>query len=156
LTIAAKARAGSAGQVFGIDASPEMIDVARRKAAKREIEIDFRIDLIERLSFPDDHFDVVLSSLMMHHLPHDLKRQGLAEIRRVLRPGGRLLIVDLKRPTSPASHIFMAVLFHRHMAQGVQDLTQLVQEAGFDEVETGDVKLGILGFVRADGDIKSP
>ena len=38
---------------------------------------------------------------MMHHLPDDLKRQGLAEMRRVLKPGGRLLVLDATRPSGP-------------------------------------------------------
>ena len=50
--------------------------------------------MIEQLPFPDQTFDVVLSTLMMHHLPAGVKRQGLAEIARVLKPGGRLVIAD--------------------------------------------------------------
>ena len=85
LTLAAKRQAG-AGEVGGIDASPEMIGVARRKAAKRGVDVDFRVALIEQLPFPDGTFDLVLSSLMLHHLPDELKREGFAEICRVLKP----------------------------------------------------------------------
>src|SRR3990172_8804353 len=95
LTLMAGAKAGPSGEVHGIDASPEMIEVAREKAAKKRVEIGFQVALIEQLPFPDGHFDVVLSSLLLHHLPADLQRTGFPEIRRVLKPGGRLLALDL-------------------------------------------------------------
>ena len=96
LTLRAAERAGSTGQVCGIDPGPEMIEVARRKADRKHVAVDFRVGVIEQLPYPDASFDVVLSSLMMHHLPADLKPIGLAEIRRVLKPTGRLIIVDMK------------------------------------------------------------
>ena len=75
-----------------------MIARANRKAVRRDLAIKFQIGVIEQLSFPDQSFDVVLSTFMMHHLPDDLKRRGLAEIARVLKPGGRLLVLDMKGP----------------------------------------------------------
>lgn len=98
LTMAAKLRAGADGEVHGIDGAPEMIRAAERKAADERLDISYQVGLIEDIPFPDDRFDVVLSSLMLHHLPKDLKRQGVAEISRVLKPGGRLVAVDLDPP----------------------------------------------------------
>src|SRR6266700_3667526 len=79
---------GRAGRVAGVDPGTEQIARARAKAARRNVPIDFQIGVIEQLAFPDQSFDVVLSTLMMHHLPTNLKRQGLSEIARVLKPGG--------------------------------------------------------------------
>jgi demethylmenaquinone methyltransferase/2-methoxy-6-polyprenyl-1,4-benzoquinol methylase/phosphoethanolamine N-methyltransferase len=146
LTLAAKARAGAAGEVFGIDASPEMIEVAQHKAAHRGIPISFQVDLIEKLSFADAQFDVVLSSLMMHHLPRELKLKGLAEIRRVLKPGGRLVIVDIKHPVTHTEHLLTGLLMHGGMQSGVQDLPPMMTEAGFTQIESGDLKVMMLGF----------
>ena len=81
-------RVGRAGRVAGVDPGTEQIARARSKAARRHVPIEFQIGVIEHLAFPDQTFDVVLSTLMMHHLPTPLKRQGLAEIARVLKPGG--------------------------------------------------------------------
>jgi ubiquinone/menaquinone biosynthesis C-methylase UbiE len=98
LTMAAAQRAGPEAEVHGIDAAPEMIRRAERKAAEHEIAARFQVGLIEDLPFPDGVFDVVLSSLMLHHLPPKLKRLGVAEIARVLAPGGRLVAVDIDPP----------------------------------------------------------
>ncbi|MBI4782410.1 MAG: methyltransferase domain-containing protein [Oscillatoriophycideae cyanobacterium NC_groundwater_1537_Pr4_S-0.65um_50_18] len=150
LTFAAKAHAGVTGEVHGTDASPEMIEMAKRKASQSGTQINFQVDLIEKMSFPDNYFDVVLSSLMMHHLPNTIKRQGLAEIRRVLKPGGRLVIVDFRRPNTFTEHILTALLLHGGMQNGVQDLPTLMKEVGFSNIETGDVKFMMLGFARAE------
>jgi demethylmenaquinone methyltransferase/2-methoxy-6-polyprenyl-1,4-benzoquinol methylase/phosphoethanolamine N-methyltransferase len=131
LTLLAKERAGATGQVCGIDAAPEMIDVARSKAAHVKAEVDFRAAVIEQLPFPAESFDVVLSSLMMHHLPADLKPIALAEIRRVLKPTGRLFILDF-----------------RDMLEK-QGVAALLQEAGYAPIEQGSLWLNWLGFLRA-------
>jgi ubiquinone/menaquinone biosynthesis C-methylase UbiE len=80
--------------VVGIDPSSEQIARARAKAARGKVPVEFQVGVIEQLAFPDQTFDVVVSTLMMHHLPASLKRQGLVEIARVLKPGGRLVIAD--------------------------------------------------------------
>src|SRR6266496_2923444 len=158
LTRLARERVGESGKVYGIDAAPQMITVARRKAAKRNLAIDFQVGLIEQLTFPDDSFDVVLSSLMMHHLPEELKRQGLTEIARVLKPGGRLLILDFQpRQTQgthnrhmqqQGSHAFLAQLLHAGKEMGgIQKLPLIMKEVGFSQVETGGTKFRSLGFV---------
>ena len=74
-----------------------MIAVAPKKAVRTGLEVDFRIGVIEALPYPDASFDVVTSSLMMHHLSHELQVRGLAEIYRVLKPGGRIFIADMLR-----------------------------------------------------------
>jgi ubiquinone/menaquinone biosynthesis C-methylase UbiE len=148
LTMVAGKRSGAAGRVHGIDAAPEMIAVARRKAARLGLKIDYSVAAAEDLPFADSSFDVVLSSLVMHHLPDDLKRTALAEIRRVLRPGGRLLVIDLKRSSGRSNHLSPVLLLHRHMSHGVQDLPQVLEDAGFTSVESGEAVFGWLGFAR--------
>jgi len=89
-------RLESRGEVVGIDASPSMIRVARRK--RSALHCRHQVALAENLPFPDRHFDAVCSGLFFHHVDAELKRQSLNEIVRVLRPGGRVVIEDIGPP----------------------------------------------------------
>jgi len=152
VTIPAKLRVGRSGSAAGIDPAPEMITVARRKAQRAGVAIDFRVGVIESLPFPDGTFDVVTSSLMMHHLPHHLRSKGLAESWRVLKPGGRILVADMMRPSaSSGKRFFMSLAFHHgHELQfGIEDLPELMRETGFDDVEQLNAHFLTIGFVRA-------
>ena len=152
VTIPAKLRVGKTGEAAGIDPAPEMIAVARRKAERARLEIDFRVGVIKSLPYPDGTFDAVTSSLMMHHLPHDLQVRGLAEIYRVLKPGGRLLIADMTRPSASVhERLFRSlVLHHGHVTQfGIEDLPKLLKEAGFEEIKQLDDHFLVIGFVLA-------
>lgn len=155
--MAAKALAGPSGQVHGIDASPQMITVAQSKAAKVGTQVDFQVGLIEDISFPDAHFDLVLSTLMMHHLPGDLKRAGLAEIYRVTKPGGRILIVDMQSSSGGSLGQRLADVMiqmhggHAAMHDNVTKLVPLVQDAGFASLETGEINRQ-LAFISAKKD----
>jgi ubiquinone/menaquinone biosynthesis C-methylase UbiE len=148
VAIAAKALAGADGIVSGIDGAPEMIVVARAKAARLGVAVNYQVGLIEALAIPDATVDLVLSSLMMHHLPDDLKQQGLAEIARVLKPGGRLLIVDVRRPIGRLSRLMTTLLLHGGLDSGVQDLPPLLSAAGFTNIDAGATSFPMLGFVR--------
>lgn len=148
VALAARARLGATGVVYGIDPAPEMIAMARTKAARAGVQVDFQRGRIEALAFAPASMDVVLSSLMMHHLPDDLQQQGLAEIARVLKPGGRLLIVDFQRPTVLLERALATMLHHGGSTRGVQDLAALLPAAGFTQVEVGATGFPLLGFVR--------
>ena len=148
LTLTARKYAGPTGSVTGIDASPEMIAKARRNVLYAGLEAAFEVGLIEKIPYPAASFDVVINRLMIHHLPDDLKRQGLAEILRVLKPGGLLFIADFRAQSNTfLGHLALAFARHRMMQTDEWDLTQLVKEAGFDEVTSGPTRSAFLAFV---------
>jgi SAM-dependent methyltransferase len=136
LAIAVQRRMGSTGRVFGVDPSREQIARARSKATRRHLPVAFQVGVIEQLPFADETFDVVLSTLMMHHLPAPLRRQGLAEIARVLKPDGRLVIADFAPKKERQGR---AARFHAG-GSSIHDLAALVREAGFSEVETEEMR----------------
>lgn len=83
----------------GIDLSPAMLDIARQRATELGRQADLREADAEHLPFADGEFDTVVSTLSMCSVP-DLEAT-IAEIRRVLRPAGRLVLLDHVRPTMP-------------------------------------------------------
>ena len=148
LAIAAKRVAGAAGRVHGIDASPEMIARAERKATKAGVEVVFQNALAQALPFPDAQFDVVLSTVMLHHLTRKVREQAAAEMRRVLKPGGRVLAVDFGGNTAKKKRLLNH--FHRrHGHVALSDILALLGEAGLKIIESGEMGVRDLHFVRA-------
>ena len=145
LAIAAKRRVGANGSVRGIDASPQMIARARQKAELAKVEVVFETARAETLPFSDAQFDVVLTTVMLHHLRRAAREQCVREIRRVLRPGGRLLVVDFG--VKGSGHRGPLAHFHKHGRVKLDDLVSLVADAGLDVTDSGHTGVGSLLFV---------
>jgi ubiquinone/menaquinone biosynthesis C-methylase UbiE len=148
LAIVIKRQLGT-GEVHGIDASPEMVRFAKEKSAKDGSDIDFRVALIEAIPFPDASFDLVTSSLMLHHLPDDVKAKGFLEIQRVLKPGGRFMAMDFAASShSPLSHL-LSIFGHSHGESVVGKLVPMLEEAGFSDVADITTQHKNFVFIRA-------
>jgi ubiquinone/menaquinone biosynthesis C-methylase UbiE len=139
LALVAKTCVGETGRVCGIDPSPGLLTGAQRKAARARLSIEFQSARIEQLPFPDQSFDVVLSTFMMHHLPDDLKRQGLSEIVRVLKPAGRLLVIDFATPNEHQEPFETEKI-------PFQALPSLMKEIGFSQTESGKTAITVKGL----------
>ncbi|HWW82310.1 MAG TPA: methyltransferase domain-containing protein [Vicinamibacterales bacterium] len=146
LAIAAERRVGPTGTVQGVDASPEMIDRAHRKAMNAGVTVTFRQAVAEALPFPDSTFDAVLSTVMLHHLPRKARQQCVGEIRRVLKPGGRVLVVDFASSEKQGSLIGH---FHRHGHVELRDIITLLSDEGLATTESGAVGIRNLQFALA-------
>lgn len=88
--------------VVGLDADGAALAIARAKAVGAHVQIDFEQAFADRMPFASGSFDAAVSSLFFHHLTQDSKRNALAEILRVLRPGGALHVADWGRPSNLA------------------------------------------------------
>lgn len=110
-----------------------MIRLARREARAARSSARFEPAAIESLSFADHTFDVALLSVVIHCLPSGLKATGLRETSRILKPGGRLIVVDLGRPRNPILRAlpspFRASPFFGDHLRGLGP--DLLQRAGF-------------------------
>lgn len=147
LVVEAGRLVGPAGGVTGIDPSPEMIARAGRKARRAGIDADFQEAGAERLPFPDARFDLVTSTLMLHHLPKPARDTSLAEAARVLKPGGRFLAVDFG--ASAPRHTLLSHLHRRHGHTKLDEIVALAQRARLEVVESGPVGMNDLNYVLA-------
>jgi ubiquinone/menaquinone biosynthesis C-methylase UbiE len=153
LTLAAKRQAGPSGKVFGIDVIPGMIELCQRKAAQANLDVTFQLGSIDDIPFSANQFDVVMCSFMIFHMSEMVRRKGIIEIYRVLRPQGRLLVLDLALPTQPLPRAIAQVLFGGMLQHDLRELLPLMETTGFSDVEIAQAKfrvlgLSILAFVR--------
>jgi ubiquinone/menaquinone biosynthesis C-methylase UbiE len=146
LSMAAKARVGPSGEVYGIDAAPEMIEVARKKVSQANGDVVFRVGQIENLSFPNNQFDVVLCSFMIFVITDDMRRKGFLEILRVLKPDGQLLVLDISPPTNILLRYLVTLLFSRR--HSLMRIFPIMEEAGFKEINIRETNYKVLSYIR--------
>src|SRR5215813_7114620 len=97
--------------VVGLDPDPKALARARRKAERSAVTIQLDQGFSDELPYPDASFDRVFSSFMLHHLQAGEKEKTLREVRRVLKPGGSLHLLDFGGSES-GQHGFLGRLFH--------------------------------------------
>jgi ubiquinone/menaquinone biosynthesis C-methylase UbiE len=138
-------------RVTGIELSPAMLELARREAAAAGRDADLRVGDAQALEFPDESFDTVVCTLSLCTIPDD--RAAVAEAKRVLRPGGRFLLLEHVRSPVPAIRIGQRLLEplmlrfeHDHLLR--EPLDHLRAE-GFGVERLERSKLGIVERVAA-------
>jgi ubiquinone/menaquinone biosynthesis C-methylase UbiE len=127
-----------------LDADASILARARRKATAAGVEIAFDEGRSTALPYADASFDLVLSTLFFHHLPDDSKRETAAELVRVLRPGGRVVVGDVGRPQDPLMRLAVRVTVQ--LLDGVAttalnvrgDLPRVLADAGLRAVAVRD------------------
>ena len=144
LSVLSRLKTGNTGKVCGIDIAGKMIAAARKKAEKYGLNIDFRVASIDDLPFPDNSFDVVIGSMMFHHLPVNIKEAGLREINRVLKNDGRFLLSDFCTPNIYIAPLMFFLLIWLSSArfQLLGKLPALIRKAGFTDIRL--VKKGLF------------
>jgi SAM-dependent methyltransferase len=126
-------------QVHGIDGDEEVLALARQKVTQFGERVRFSKSLADALPVEDASVDVVVTSLLLHHLAPTSKLKALREARRVLVPGGRLVIADWGQPHDPLTRagFFMLRLldgFENTADHAAGRLPSLVAQAGFGNV----------------------
>lgn len=151
------ARREPGARVVGLDADPDILAIARRKAADAGAAIELVEAMSTAMPFEDGSFDKVVSTLFFHHLDPGGKRTTLAEVARVLRPGGELHVGDWGPPADPLqAALFLPVRIFDGFAVTADNrrgaLPDLFEEAGMTGVRVeGRLRtaLGTLELLRA-------
>jgi len=159
-------------EVHAIDRSAAMQEVGRQRAEALGLRIRSVIGDVHTLPFPDNHFDAVTLQFASRHLR---VRQVFAEIRRVLKPGGRFYHCDMLRPANRTVEVlyyaylrfclwFTGFLFRSgpaalkckeyfinalQMFYSAQELCDVLEDLGYRDVTAKTVFAGMLGFHRA-------
>ena len=140
--------------VVGLDPDPKALQRAKRKAEHTGAAVDFVLGFADAIPFPDASFDRVMSSFMLHHLTLDGKRAALADVARVLKPGGTLHVVDFVSAGDRPRGVFARMLHaDDHLTDsGGGRTVALLERAGFTgaaEVGARRTLFGPVSFYRA-------
>ncbi|HEV3256289.1 MAG TPA: arsenite methyltransferase [Gemmataceae bacterium] len=148
----AAARVGPTGKAIGIDMTPEMIERARRSAARQGLaNVAFHLATIDRLPLPGASVDCLISNCVINLAPD--KPAVFREVFRVLKPGGRVAVSDiaLKRPLPPElSQDIMAYVGCIAGAVLIADYERGLREAGFDAVQVVDTRTDLNAYAKVE------
>jgi len=135
----------------GIDLSPAMLALARKRAAELGRDVELKIGDAQKLPFDDESFDTVVTALALCSIPHPVAAIG--EMKRVLVPGGRLLLLDHIRSSWPPVMAGQWLVERFTIPMAGDHLTRrhlpLVRATGFEVVESVRRKAGTVERIHA-------
>jgi ubiquinone/menaquinone biosynthesis C-methylase UbiE len=138
-------------RLSGVELSPAMVEIARTRARELGREIDLRVGDAQALEFPDESFDSVVCTLSLCTIPDD--RAAVAEVRRVLRPGGRFLLLEhVRSPLLPiriAERLLEPLMLRFEADHLTREPLEHLRAEGFAIERLERSKLGIVERVAA-------
>ena len=169
LSIKFAKKVGDQGMVFVTDINAAMLEEGRRRMADAGIagNVEFCLVNAEKLPFPDNFFDCITISFGLRNVTH--KDQALAEMRRCVKPGGRVLVLEFSHPTNQTfSKIYDAYSFnvipmlgeiisndkesYQYLVESIrqhppqEELKQMMLDAGFDHARYHNLTGGIVAL----------
>ncbi len=161
-------RVGATGQVWLTDINNAMLGVGRDRLLDEGVLAPVAQCDAEKLPFPDNHFDIVTVAFGLRNMTH--KDSALAEMRRVLRPGGRLLVLEFSKVWKPLEKAYDVYSFkllpwlgqkiagdaesYRYLAESIRmhpdqaALKSLMEQAGLERVEVFNMTAGVVALHR--------
>ena len=154
--LAAK-RVGKDGKVIGVDMTPEMLEKARRNAAKGKYEnVEFRLGEIENLPVADNSVNVIISNCVINLAPN--RKRVFEEAFRVLAPGGRLMVSDIVLLKPLPEAIQKSVEAYAGCIAGAEikdKYLELMRQAGFKEVTVLKEKAYPIDYIISEPETES-
>jgi ubiquinone/menaquinone biosynthesis C-methylase UbiE len=140
--------------VFGLDADAKVLEIARQKTLRDSLILKLDEGMSDMLPYPDCSFDLVVSSLVFHHLGTEEKIRSLEQIFRVLTPGGGLIIADFGKPKTIIMKAVSLVMRNFEKTAGnFQGLIPLlIRSSGFgnvNEFATFSTIFGPISLIKA-------
>jgi demethylmenaquinone methyltransferase/2-methoxy-6-polyprenyl-1,4-benzoquinol methylase len=161
-------RVGPSGQVWLTDINNAMLRVGRDRMIDDGLAMPVAQCDAERLPFPSNYFDCVSIAFGLRNVTH--KELALAEMRRVLKPGGRLLVLEFSKVWKPLQSLYDAYSFkllpkmgeliakdgdsYRYLAESIrmhpsqEELKQMMEQAGLSRVEYFNLNAGVVALHR--------
>lgn len=161
-------RVGKSGQVWLTDINNAMLTVGRDRLLDEGRMLPVAQCDAEKLPFPDNHFDIVTVAFGLRNMTH--KDVALAEMRRVLRPGGRLLVLEFSKVAAPLAPVYDLYSFkvlpwlgqkiagdaesYRYLAESIRmhpdqaALKALMEQSGLEKVEVFNLAAGVVALHR--------
>jgi demethylmenaquinone methyltransferase/2-methoxy-6-polyprenyl-1,4-benzoquinol methylase len=161
-------RVGATGQVWLTDINNAMLGVGRDRLLDEGVLAPVAQCDAEKLPFPDNHFDIVTVAFGLRNMTH--KDRALAEMHRVLRPGGRLLVLEFSKVWKPLEKAYDLYSFkllpwlgrkiagdadsYRYLAESIRmhpdqaTLKALMEQAGLERVEVFNMTAGVVALHR--------
>ncbi|MCE9570893.1 MAG: bifunctional demethylmenaquinone methyltransferase/2-methoxy-6-polyprenyl-1,4-benzoquinol methylase UbiE [Rhodocyclales bacterium] len=161
-------RVGATGQVWLTDINNAMLGVGRDRLLDEGVLAPAAQCDAEKLPFPDNHFDIVTVAFGLRNMTH--KDKALVEMRRVLRPGGRLLVLEFSKVWKPLEKVYDAYSFkllpwlgqkiagdaesYRYLAESIrmhpdqEALKAMMEQAGLERVEVFNMTAGVVALHR--------
>jgi demethylmenaquinone methyltransferase/2-methoxy-6-polyprenyl-1,4-benzoquinol methylase len=166
LALAFAGKVGKTGRVVHTDINEAMLRVGRDRLLDAGVVLPTVVCDAEQLPFPDGHFDLVSVAFGLRNMTH--KEAALAEMCRVLRPGGRLLVLEFSKVAPPLEGVYDWYSFkvlprlgqlvagdaasYRYLAEsirmhpGQQELKEMMKKAGFGHVDFHNMSGGVVAL----------
>lgn len=133
----------------GLDIDPKILQIAQRKAGQMDQTVHWQQGMATCMPYPDQTFDHVFASLLLHHLTRQDKQHMLQEALRVLKPGGKLHVVDFGAPHDSVMWLISLIVrwfeeIHDHV---IGRLPVLIADAGFKRIEEAECYRTIAGTI---------
>ena len=130
-------------ETYGIDFNKDMVEVAQKNLARKGIKATLQCANVEELPFPDNYFDTVVNTMAFSGYPNG--NRAMSEFYRVLKVGGRLLIVDFDYPAGRNRLGYWLTKMMESAGDTIRDISEILQAFSFEYTEE---EIGGFGSVH--------